>query len=68
MLVRLTLLDTSMLCLYNVKPDFHGEILALREQVVNQWRAFVVTSVLADYQKGSPRAQNHGDCEIPAQS
>jgi hypothetical protein len=25
----------------------------------------VVTAVLADYQKSSPRAQSHGDCEIP---
>ena len=25
----------------------------------------MVTSVLADYQKSSPRAQSHSDCEIP---
>jgi hypothetical protein len=48
-----------------VKSDFHGEISALREQAVNQWREFVATAVLADYQKSSPCAQSHGDCEIP---
>ncbi|KAI0278117.1 hypothetical protein BGY98DRAFT_1089631 [Russula aff. rugulosa BPL654] len=45
--------------------DFPGDISALHEQAVNQWREFVVTAVLADYQKSSPRTQSHGDCEIP---
>jgi hypothetical protein len=48
-----------------VKSDFRGDISALREQAVNQWRESVVTAVLADYQKGSPHAQSHSDCEIP---
>jgi hypothetical protein len=64
-LVRLTRLDTNTCCLHNVKSDFHGDISALREQAVNQWREFVVTAVLADYQKSSPHAQSHSNCEIP---
>ena len=48
-----------------MKSDFHGDILAQREQAVNQWREFVATSVLAEYQKSPPRAQMHSDCEIP---
>ena len=50
---------------YNVKPDFHREISVLREQAVDQWREFVVTAVLADYQKGSRHVQSHSDCENP---
>jgi hypothetical protein len=64
-LVRLTRLDISTLYLHGVKSDFHGDILALLEQAVNQWRELVVTAVLAVYQKSSPHAQSHGDCEIP---
>jgi len=41
--------------------DFHGDISALREQAVDQWREFVVSAVLADYQKSSPHAQSHSD-------
>lgn len=48
-----------------MKSDFHGDISALREQAVNQWREFVVTAVLVDYRKSSPRTQSHSDCEIP---
>jgi hypothetical protein len=48
-----------------VKSDFRGDISALREQAVNQWREFVVTAVLADYRKSSPHAQSQSDCEIP---
>lgn len=47
-----------------MKSDFRGDISALREQAVNQWREFVVTAVLADYQKSSPHAQSHSNCEI----
>jgi hypothetical protein len=64
-LVRLTRLDTNTLCLHNVKSDFRGNISALRDQAVNQWREFVVMAVLADYQKSSPHAQSHSNCEIP---
>lgn len=45
--------------------DFHGDISALHEQAVNQWREFVITAVLADYQRNSPHAQSHNDCKIP---
>ena len=48
-----------------MKSDFHGDISAQREQAVDQWRVFVITSVLADYQKSSPRTERHSDCETP---
>jgi hypothetical protein len=46
---------------HDLKTDFQGEILTLREQTVNQWREFVVTVVLANYQKASRSAHNHSD-------
>ena len=49
--------------LHNVKSDFRGDISALREQAVNQWKEFVVTAVLADYRKSSSHARGHTDCE-----
>jgi hypothetical protein len=56
----------KLLCfIYNVKPDFHREISVLREQAVDQWREFVATTVLADYQKGSRHVQSHSDCKNP---
>ncbi|KAI0257190.1 hypothetical protein BJV78DRAFT_1277757 [Lactifluus subvellereus] len=44
-----------------IGTDFHGGISALREQSVNQWRGFVVSAVLANYQKTSWHARGHGD-------
>lgn len=58
-------IDLSLLC---AKSDFHRDISALREQTVDQWREFVVATVLADYQKSSRHAQSNSDCESPGQT
>ena len=58
-------LDINCFLSYNVKSDFDGDISALRQKAVKQWRQFVVTTVLADYQKSSQHVQSHSNCEIP---
>jgi hypothetical protein len=64
--VQHTFLGTYYLrCPYDLTSGFHEGISALHEQTVNQWREFVVTAVLADYQKTSRLAHSHSDCEKP---
>ena len=63
------LIHTTDMVPYDLKSDFHGDMSTLREQTVTQWREFVVTNVLADYQKTSRLSHNHhSDGEIPPSS
>ena len=50
---------------YDLKSDFHGDMSTLRGRTVAQWREYVVTAVLADYQKTSRLSHDHSDGEIP---
>ncbi|KAI9512526.1 hypothetical protein F5148DRAFT_1007960 [Russula earlei] len=45
--------------------DYHGDISTLHEQAVNQWRVFVVKTVLAEYLKTSRHVQGPND--LPSQ-